>query len=34
MRAAVAETSVAHTTIWNFLRKELGRFPDKLQMAT
>ena len=34
LRAAAAETSVAHATIWNFLRKELGRFPSKLQMAT
>ena len=33
-RAAAAERSVAHATIWNFLRKELERFPYKLQTAT
>ena len=34
LRAAASETSVAHFTIWNFLRKELGRFLYKLKMAT
>ena len=33
LRAAAAETSVPHVTIWNFSRKELGSFPYKLQMA-
>ena len=33
LRAAAVETSVAHAAIWNFLRKELGRFPYRLQMA-
>ena len=32
--AEAAKTSVAHATIWNSLRKELRRFPYKLQMAT
>ena len=30
LRTAPAESSIAHATIWNFLRKELGRFPYKL----
>ena len=34
MRASAAEKSVAHATTWNLLRKELGRFPYKLQIAT
>ena len=33
-RSAAAVTSVAHATIWSFLRKEFGRFPCKLQITT
>ena len=34
LRATAAASSVEHAMIWNFLRKELGRFPYKLQMGT
>ena len=34
LRASAAETSVAHVTYWNFLWKELGGLPCKLQIAS
>ena len=33
LRAAAVETSFAHAKIWNFLQKDLARFPYKLRMA-
>ena len=34
LRAGGAGTGVSHASVRNFLRKELRRFPYKLQMAT